>query len=103
MRFWRGAEWVARRQRTVGLRDLGHKRVCPLLVPDLGDRTVARVDHGLVGERVELLANPIGQRFEAAAGKIGPADAAAKQYVTPKHNSLISQDEYHVTRGVAGD
>jgi hypothetical protein len=65
------------------------ERVGLLLVPDRRDRAVAGVHHRVRRQRPQLRHDPRLQQFEAAAGEVGPADAAAEQHVPAQERERL--------------
>ena len=62
----------------------GNERIVLLLVGDGRCRSVAGQDDGVVGKRIELGSNRIGELVEAAVRKVRAPDAPLEQDVAAK-------------------
>lgn len=55
----------------------------------------------IVAERKQIVANGMNQRFVIAAGKVGAADRALKQYVADHCQTRTAMKKHHVTGRVS--
>ena len=69
---------------------------------DGGGRAVARENSDIIGERVELGPDRIGECFKAGVGEVGASDGAGEEGIADECDGVLIRDEGEAAGGVTG-